>query len=219
MSSTDITSTVDPTVEPTSVPGAAQAAGMPEIDQQQLLRAMSRHWGVLLALGIILGGLGIAILAWPAATIQVLAILTGVALLVSGIFSLVGSFTAPDTTTAAKVLMAISGVLSIMLGVLAFRSITHAVVILAMLTGLGWLMRGILELVAGIGSPGQRGRGLTITLGIVSILGGIAVLAWPGITLVALAWITGIWLLIFAVLQIVGAFQLRSMARQEAAAA
>lgn len=207
MSSTDISTAV----EPTSSPEQAQ--------QQELLTAMSRHWGVLLALGIVLGGLGIAILAWPGATIVVLAVLTGIALIVSGIFSLVGAFTAPDNTTATRVLMAISGTLSIVIGFVAFRSIAHAVVILAVLTGIGWLMRGILELVAGIGSPGQPGRGLVITLGVLSILGGIAVLAWPGISLVALTWITGISLLVFAIAQVVGAFRLRTIARREAALA
>ncbi len=223
MSSTDISPTGPPAVEPTGpsvIESTAASADEPtnplQMDPDQLMRMFSRNWGVLLALGIVMGGLGVAILVWPGITIGVLAILTGIAMIVSGIFSLVGSFTAPDNGTGTRVLMAISGALSIIIGFVAFQSITHAVVILAVLTGISWLIRGILELVAGIGSPGQKGRGLMIALGVLSLIGGVAVLVWPGVTLLVLAVFTGVWLLIFAVLQIVASFKLRKMAQEEA---
>ncbi len=48
-------------------------------------------------------------------------------------------------------------------------------------------------------------------MGVLSILAGIIVLAYPGLTLVTLAVILGIWLLIFGVMEIALAWRLRSV--------
>ncbi len=114
--------------------------------------------------------------------------------------------------------MAISGALSIALGFLAFQSVTQAVTILVIIVGLGWLMRGILELVAGISAKGVPGRGLVITGGIISILAGSAILIWPSATLTVIAWIFGLTLVAIGVVQLVAAFHLRSIGHQAARA-
>jgi uncharacterized membrane protein HdeD (DUF308 family) len=192
--------------------------GVTDAEARQIVGALGKHWGVVLSFGIIIAGLGIAVMAWPDATIKVLAVLLGVSLLISGIFSLVGSFTQPDQQTGSRVMMAISGALSIVLGFIAFQGITQATAILALLVGVGWLVRGILELVAGFGAEkGTPGRGLVITVGALSIAAGAAVLLWPSITLTALVWVSGLWLLVLGLLQIVAAFGLRRAAREVAA--
>lgn len=189
--------------------------GVTEAEARQIVGALGKHWGVVLSFGIVISGLGIAVMAWPDKTIGVLAILLGFSLLVSGIFSLVGSFTQPDQQAGSRVLMAISGALSIVLGFIAFQGISQATAILALLVGVGWLIRGIFELVAGIGAAkGTPGRGLAITVGALSVAAGAAVLLWPSITLTALVWISGLWLLVLGLLQIVAAFGLRKAARE-----
>ncbi len=201
-------------VLPTSVLPASTPATMSEDQAQEVIRQASRHWGVLLSLGILLGGLGVAVMVWPQQTIVVVAALMGIALLVSGVFSIVGGFTAPDQSTASRVLMTISGVLSIALGLVAFRSVAHAAVILALLVGLGWLMRGIVDLVNGISSAkGTPGRGFVIAGGVVGLLFGLAVLVWPAITLTALIWVSGFWLVVLGLLQVFASFKLRGLAR------
>jgi uncharacterized membrane protein HdeD (DUF308 family) len=184
-----------------------------EPDPREIVAALGRHWGILLSFGIIMAGLGVAVMVWPDKTIVVLAILLGVALLVSGVFSLVAGFTQPDQQTSTRVLSVISGILSILLGLLAFQGITQATVILAIIVGIGWVMRGIIDLVAGIGASGVPGRGLAITTGILSLIAGVAVLVWPSITLTVLAWVGGLWLVIVGLVQIAAAFSLRSAAR------
>jgi uncharacterized membrane protein HdeD (DUF308 family) len=59
----------------------------------------------------------------------------------------------------------------------------------------------------------MQGRGWTVVLGLLSIAAGIVVLVWPGISLVTLAVVLGIWLVILGVMEIVLAFQLRSLGR------
>lgn len=200
------------TNELTPTPGGTDA------EARQIVGGLGKHWGVVLSFGIVIAGMGIAVMVWPDKTVSILAVLLGISLLVSGIFSLVASFTQPDQQTGSRVLMAISGALSLVLGFIAFQGITQATAILALLVGVGWLVRGILELVAGVGAAkGTPGRGLVITIGALSTAAGAAVLLWPSITLTALAWISGLWLLILGLLQIVAAFGLRKAAREVAA--
>jgi uncharacterized membrane protein HdeD (DUF308 family) len=49
-------------------------------------------------------------------------------------------------------------------------------------------------------------------MGVLSILAGIIVLAYPGLSLYGLAIILGVWLLIFGVMEMAAAFRLRSAA-------
>jgi uncharacterized membrane protein HdeD (DUF308 family) len=63
------------------------------------------------------------------------------------------------------------------------------------------------------------GRGWAIGSAVLSIVAGIILMAWPGISLLALAVVLGIWLLIFGIMEIVAAFQLRSATHRPPSAA
>lgn len=189
----------------------APPSAISEEQADQIAGLVGRNWGLLLGFGIILGGLGVAVMVWPEATIGVVAVLLGIALLVSGIFSVIGALTRSDHATPLRLLSGISGALSILLGVLAFSGITEAVTILTLMIGFGWMVRGIGELVVGISAKGAPGRGLTIAAGALGIVAGAVVLLWPSITLLALAYVSGIWLVLLGILQIVLAFRLRKV--------
>ena len=55
------------------------------------------------------------------------------------------------------------------------------------------------------------GRGWTIILSLLSIVAGIVVLAYPDISLQALAVVLGIWLVALGIIEIALAFRLRSL--------
>jgi uncharacterized membrane protein HdeD (DUF308 family) len=57
----------------------------------------------------------------------------------------------------------------------------------------------------------KEGRGWNIFGGIIMLIGGLVVLTWPGISLVTLAWVTGIWLIVSGIFEIIAAFRLKSM--------
>jgi len=187
------------------------AAGPTPEQADQIAGAVGRNWGVLLGFGIILAGLGTAVMVWPQATIGVIAILLGVALLIGGLFSLIAAVTRSDHPTSLRVLSGVSGVLSIVLGGFALSGITKAVTILALMIGFGWIVRGIGDLVLGFGAKGARGRGLTIAAGAIGVAAGIVLLVWPSITLLALAYVSGILLILLGILQIVMAIRVRSV--------
>jgi uncharacterized membrane protein HdeD (DUF308 family) len=57
-----------------------------------MLAQLGRHWGWVLSFGIITLLAGILVLAWPGATLLVIAVLFGVQLIVAGIFRFVAAF-------------------------------------------------------------------------------------------------------------------------------
>jgi uncharacterized membrane protein HdeD (DUF308 family) len=54
-------------------------------------------------------------------------------------------------------------------------------------------------------------RGWTIIMGLLSVLVGVVVLVYPGISLATLAVVLGFWLVVFGIMEIVLAFRLRSL--------
>lgn len=189
-----------------------------EADVKDLLGRIGSTWWWLLALGILSLLAGIAVLAWPKATIVVVAFLFGIWLLVEGVFSLVRGF-GDRLDGGSRALLIISGILMIILGLMAFRSITQSIEILLLFIGIGFILRGMLELFAGIAAPkGTDGRGWLVFLGILGVVAGIVVLVWPVSTVAALVLLLGIWLIVIGLFEIVGAFMVRSAAKKVIAA-
>ncbi|MEO6822415.1 MAG: HdeD family acid-resistance protein [Candidatus Nanopelagicales bacterium] len=175
------------------------------------LATMGRHWGLVLTFGILSVLVGLIALIWPGITFAVFAVFFGAWLFVSGIVQLVQSF-AGEASGGGRVLLAISGVCGIVLGLLCFRSAMHAAYILTLLIGIGWIIRGVMTFVAGISAAGAPGRGWAIFSGVVLFIGGIVVLEWPINSAVTLAVVSGIFVLLFGIMEIVGALQLRKLA-------
>ena len=157
-------------------------------------------------------------MVWPGKTILVVAIIFGIWLLVSGIFQIAQSFT-PGLTTTSRVLLAITGILSIILGLFALGSRYDAAEILAIFVGIGFVFQGFMTLFLGLEGKGQSGRGWNIFTGIVLLIGGIVVFLWPGISLAVLAWVVGIWLVVLGLFEIVASFRLRSVGKKAEALA
>ena len=81
-----------------------------------MLASLGRHWGWVFAYGVLTLIAGVAVLAWPGETLLVLAVLFGIQLIVSGIFRFVAALASSDLTGGTRVLLALLGVLSIIIG-------------------------------------------------------------------------------------------------------
>jgi len=181
-------------------------------DPADIITSIGRHWGWLLAFGIITLLTGIAVLAWPGRTLVVIAVLFGIQLIVTGIFRFVGAFASDDLAGGTRVLLVVLGALSLIIGLYAVRHILITLLALALLLGIFWIVSGAVELFAALSHREMRGRGWTELMGILSILAGIVVLAYPGISLLVLAVVLSAWLLIFGAMEIALAFRIRSLA-------
>jgi hypothetical protein len=114
-------------------------------------------WRTAFTVGLVTLLIGVIIVAWPEATIGVFAVLFGVQLFLLGIFNLVRSIAAHDAGGGERVLYALSGILSIIVGVLAMRHLLQTAEVMAILFGLTWLVGGIIELVNAL-SGSERWR-------------------------------------------------------------
>lgn len=174
------------------------------------LARLGRHWGWILFFGILMVVVGIIALAWPGPTVIALAVLFGIQLIVSGIFSFIAAFANADASGGTRVMSAILGLLGILIGLYAVRHILVSVVALALLLGIYWVANGIVELYNAIAHSEQPHRGWMAFIGVLSVLAGIIVIVYPGISLVTLAVVLGVWLLIYGVMEIFVAFRIRS---------
>jgi uncharacterized membrane protein HdeD (DUF308 family) len=177
-----------------------------------MLAQLGRHWGWVLSFGIITVLAAIFVLAWPAATLLVIAVLFGVQLIVAGIFRFVAAFATDDASGGTRVLYALLGVLSIIIGLWAVRHVLLTLLALVVLLGIFWVVNGTIELFTALSHRGMSQRGWSAAMGVLSILAGIVVLIYPGVSLLTLSIVLGIWLLIYGFMEITAAFRIRRLA-------
>ncbi len=177
------------------------------------LQGLARSWGWVLFYGILTLILGIMVLVWPEATVVTIAVLFGIQLLVAGIFEIVAVFR-PGESGGMRVMSALLGVLSIIVGLWSLRNIGVTIVSLALLLGIYWVVAGIIRTVDAIGDHTTPARGWAIFGGVLSVIAGGVVLAWPGMSVVTLVWILGIWLIVWGVVIIATSFAVRSAQKQ-----
>jgi uncharacterized membrane protein HdeD (DUF308 family) len=188
--------------------------GQPQADVAATLTTVGRHWGWMLAYGIVTFAAGIAALAWPAVTLLAVAVLFGAQLIVAGIFRFVAAFAAEDATGGTRVLMALLGVFSLIIGLYAVRHVLVTIVALALLLGIFWVVNGAMELFAALSHRQMPGRGWTAITGVLSLIAGIILLVYPAISVAALAVVVGVWLLVFGLMEITQALRIRSLPRR-----
>jgi uncharacterized membrane protein HdeD (DUF308 family) len=167
-------------------------------------------WKAMLAWGLLTVALGVAVLVWPGKSIVVASALFGAYLLISGIAEMVLALTL-DTLVGARLLWFIAGALSVVLGVLAFRHFGqgYAILLLAIWIGVSFVFQGIAATASAISYPDFPGRGWYIFLGVISVIAGIVVLAWPFDSIEVLALVTGVWLVVIGIAEICASLDTR----------
>lgn len=154
---------------------------------------------VLGAASAVLGGL---MLLWPQATVSVVAVLIGVQFLVHGVVRLGQAVASSGSRIGTRILLAMLGLLSLVVGVLCLQHRQQTVAALALLVGLVWLAGGLLELARAVTERGP-GSGLAALSGLFGVLAGVVVISWPRPTVLVLAVLVGLWLLAFGLVMVV----------------
>jgi uncharacterized membrane protein HdeD (DUF308 family) len=171
-----------------------------------MLQDVAGHWGLAVVLGVLSIILGLLAIAYPGRTVVIVAIFFAAWLFVTGIYEVIVSFTR-DGDTAMRVFHAIIGVLAVIVGFALLRTPFQSVEVLIFVLGVFWLVQGIMTFVAAFSV--KQGRNWGIFIGILGVLAGIVILAYPIDSALTLAFIGGIWLVILGIMQIVAGFQLR----------
>lgn len=188
--------------------------GLPYDEERQMAAAIGRNWWVLLVLGIVTMVLGALIIARPAGSTYVIAILLAIYLLISGIVGIVRAF-GRGIPGGIRALYAIGGVLGIFLGLLMLRfSPEEKVELFGIFVAVWFLFSGVIQLVTA--SQLSEGKGWGIFSGIVYILAGGVLLINPWAVGI-FVWVAGIMLLVIGLFEIISSFQVKSAAKKVAA--
>jgi len=176
-----------------------------------VLQLVGRSWGWVLFFGIVTLILGLLVVIHPRDTVYAFAIVLGIWLFVAGLFRIIMAIADEEDTGGHRWLMAFLGLLAVIIGVLFLRHTDETVSTLGFLIGLFWLVGGITEFFTAYGDREGDARGFRIGMGFLGFVAGLITLVWPSLTLSVLAWIMGIWLIIYALLEIVLSLQLRKI--------
>jgi uncharacterized membrane protein HdeD (DUF308 family) len=168
-------------------------------------------WQATLVAGIVTLILGLIVSFHPSTSLNVIAVLIGLALLISGVFHLIRMFGSGESH---RVWLGISGLLLIVLGVVLIRHLHLTVALMGLLVGISWIVQGLSALAVSLGGGVREGRGWWIFFGSVSLIGGIVVTAFPTNSVTVLAVLVGIWLIVVGLIEIIGAIMIRRATRQ-----
>ena len=155
--------------------------------------------------------LGVVILAWPQPSVVAAAVLFGVYLVVSGVALLFLTFSMP-TSAGTRFLNLISGIVSVALGILAFRHFGegYAVLLLAVWVATGFIIRGLFFTASAISIPQFPGRGWAIVFGSICVIAGFVMLAYPFDSIDTLALVVGAWMTVLGATEVIAGLGMRS---------
>jgi uncharacterized membrane protein HdeD (DUF308 family) len=175
------------------------------------LQASRQYWWVPLIWGIVGVLFGLMTLFWPGRTLFILIYLFGIFLIVDGIMAAVTAFQERELSSAWWVLLA-AGIIGIILGIAILVWPRITALVLLYLVAMWAIITGIFEVAAGFGMqrPESRGWGIVVA-GILSIILGIVLFAVsPVVGLLSIAWVIGLYAIIYGIVLIARSFQLRS---------
>ena len=174
-----------------------------------------QQWKGKLVAGALAAILGGVLLAWPGPSILVVSVLFGVYLLVSGFTEVYMAFTLPRSAPA-RVMWFIAGALSVVMAIFSFRHFGegYAVLLLSLWVGVGFTFLGVSEIAVAVSLLALPGRFWYIVTGVISMIAGGVVVAWPFDSIVALDIVSGVWLVLIGLLQIMQAFRIRKDAKK-----
>ncbi|MBO1334387.1 HdeD family acid-resistance protein [Streptomyces sp. VRA16 Mangrove soil] len=165
-------------------------------------------WKVMVGGGVVAAAVGVVALVWPGATLAVVGVLFGVYLLAYGVTQLVGAF-GPHVPGSYRALSVLSGTLSVLLGLMSFRSVAQSLFLLAIWIGFGWLLSGVSMIMVAVSGSERPLRAWSGLLGAVTLLAGLTVVIWPFSSIATLTIVAGIWLVVIGVTEVVHGVQVR----------
>lgn len=182
-------------------------AGRAEARMAASIANLAWPTALLAAVGMI--GLGIVLLVWPKATLSVVAVLIGAALLVAGVFRLFEGITGAGESGGMRAADIVIGLLAVIAGLYCVRHHSLTILAVTLVVGVIWVIHGIGDLVTAATMGHAPGRGLKVLTGIVGLAAGLVVLFWPSISLILLLTVLAAWLLFYGLMLAVLAFSLR----------
>ena len=171
---------------------------------------LAASWLATLILGVLTLILGIIVSFHPSGSLNVVAVLFGILMILSGIFHLIQIF---DRDERHRIWAGIAGLLFIVIGVVLIRHLHLTVALIGLVIGITWIVQGLTALIGGLSGGVREGKAWWIAFGVISVIAGIVVVSAPVTSVNALAVLLGIWFIIMGIFEIVAGFLLRRAIR------
>lgn len=181
-----------------------------EYDDEPSPAVLARSWQAALFLGVVTVIIGLIVTFHPTTSLNVIAVLLGILMIISGIFHLIRVF---DSGERHRIWLGITGLLFVVIGVILIRHLHLTRSIIGLVIGITWIVQGLTALIGGISGNVREGRAWWIVFGVVSLIAGIVVVSAPASSLDVLAVLLGIWFIIMGAFEIIGGFLLRHALR------
>jgi uncharacterized membrane protein HdeD (DUF308 family) len=166
----------------------------------------SRLWWALLLRGVAAVLFGLAALFWPDETLWVLIVFFGAYALVAGVFTIAAGIA--DSTR--RWLLLTEGALGVVAGLIAFFWPGLTALVLLYVIAAWAIFTGVLEIMSAISLRREiDNEWMMILGGALSVLFGVLLAILPGVGLLSLTWLIGIYALIFGVAFIILGFRVR----------
>ena len=175
-------------------------------DQTSPISALAASWQATLILGALTLIIGLVVSFHPTGSLNVVAVLLGILMILSGIFHLIRMF---DSNEVHRVWLGIAGLMFIVVGVVLIRHLDLSRALIGLVIGITWIVQGLTVLIGGMAGDVREGRAWWIVFGVVSVLAGIVVVSAPASSLNVLAVLLGIWFVVMGIFEIIGALMLR----------
>jgi uncharacterized membrane protein HdeD (DUF308 family) len=149
---------------------------------------------VFIARGALALVAGSFLLAWPDRTLLLVGVILGIYLIVLGVLEMARALVTSGLLTMERVPPATLGLLAVAAGTLAIARPASSVLAVALAAGIYLVVAGLSAGLAAIREPDERGT--RVALALVDLAAGVIVIAWPDVTVTALAVVLGITLVL-----------------------
>lgn len=192
--------------------GEAHSDPLGREPQIESLEEVGKLWWMALLLGLVSIAVGILALAYPGPTLKTIAIIFGIYLLVAALVQVALAFGESERSRGALLLSAaVAGIA----GMIVIRHPGGSIEVVALAFGIYLVIMGIMRLFSVAYAVG--GRGWLILWGVVDLLAGIVIVAWPKFGVATFVVVIAIVLLARGIVMCALAFVLRAAGHEAGA--
>jgi uncharacterized membrane protein HdeD (DUF308 family) len=185
-----------------------------DVSEPGLLRSLADHWWLLLLRGIAALAFGVLAFFWPALTLVTLTLLWGAYALIDGIIAIYAAFSASGGDAGPRWWLGLSGVVSILAGVVTFYYTGETTLVLLMFIAVWAIIIGALQIWGAIAlRKVLQDEWLLVLNGVLSIAFGVILMAQPGAGALAFVWMIAWYAIFFGCLYIALALKLKRYRR------
>lgn len=172
-------------------------------------------WWLVLIRGILAVLFGVVALVWPGITVWALVVVFGIYAIVDGVVLVYHSIRDRARLDGWGWWLAM-GLVSIAAGIVALVWPAATALVVLYIIAFYAILFGVTGIIGALSfrKVPNSGWGWSLVAGILAVLLGVVLLIFPGSGIISLIWLLGIYAILFGVLLIVVAFQVRKVAKE-----